>query len=139
VVSLRELTGPALSHPVLKEALQVTQISRGHQRLRKAFDPSRLRSRAEGLVKVLLELPQRLGRGRRFERGETAVAPSAQGVEPRVAEPGGTSLAIPLLLAATVLLWFLRFPTLLGSWTAPAQALILAALGLGLLRSIWNE
>jgi hypothetical protein len=139
LVSLRELTGPALSHRVLKEALQVVQVSRGNQRLRKALDPGRLTRSAEGLVKMLMELPRRLERDRRIQRLETASPPRAAGERPLLAEPNGTSLAIGLLLGATLLLWFLRFPTLLGPWTAPAQALTMVALGLGLLRLIWNE
>ena len=138
VVGLRELTGPALSHHVLREALQVAQISRGHQRLRRALDPSRITRRAEGLVKMLMELPRRLERDRRLGRLEPEGPASAQSARPGVVEPGSTSLAIGLLLAATLLLWFVRFPTSLGSWTAPAQALTLAALGLWLLRGIWK-
>jgi hypothetical protein len=139
VVSLRELTGPALSHQVLKEALQVAQISRGHHRLRRTLDPSRMTRRAEGLVKMLIELPRRLERDRRFQHPDHAGPASAKGNELRVDEPVWMGLAVGLLLAATLLLWFLRFPTLLGPWTAPAQALTLAGLGLWLLRSIWNE
>lgn len=139
VVGLRDLTGPALSHRVLKEAVQAGQISRGHQRLRKALDPSRLTRLTESLVKVLVELPRRLERDRRARRLETADPARATNAAPAAAEPKGMSLAIGLLLAGTLLLWFLRFPSLLGPWTAPAQALTLGALGLGLLFWIWRE
>ena len=117
----------------------MVQISRGAERLRKALDPSRLTRRAEGLMKSLVEWPQRLERERRFGRVEPAAPANAGSPGPRAADPNGTSLAVGLLLVATLLLWFLRFPALLGPWTAPAQALTLVVLGLWLLRSIWNE
>lgn len=139
LVGLRELTGPALSHHGLREALQVAQISRGNQRLRKALDPSRITRRAEGAVKMLMELPRRLEQESRLRRMEPEVPASAEGAEPGVAKPNWTSPAIGVLLAATLLIWFLRFPTLLGPWTELAQAMTLATLGLGLLLWIWKE
>jgi hypothetical protein len=139
LVGLRELTGPALSHHVLREALQVAQVSRGSRRLRKALDPSLITRRAEGAVKMLMELPRRLERDSRLRRLEPEGPASGDGAEPGVAKANWTSPAIGLLLAATLLIWFLRFPTLLGRWTDLAEAITLATLGLGLLLWIWKE
>jgi hypothetical protein len=138
LISLRELTGPALSHEVLKEAVQAAQVSQGHQQLRKALDPSRLSRFGEVLVKTLIDLPQRLERRRRGHRSQPSESESQGRRESGQAEPRSDRLSLGLLLVATLLLWLLRFPTLLGPWTPLAQALALAALGLGLLRLVWK-
>ena len=48
-------------------------------------------------------------------------------------------LTAALLVAATLVLWFQRSPTLLAAWTGPVQALLLTLLGAALLRWIWKS
>jgi hypothetical protein len=138
IVALRDLTGPALSRAVLRESLQVTQIARGSERVRKALDPSLLTRTAEGAVKMLLELPRTLERSVLLGRSADARPAERRDTEPADVESGWTAIAVWLLLAATLLIWFQRFPTLLGPWTETAQAAVLVLLGVGLLRSIWK-
>jgi hypothetical protein len=137
LVNLRDLAGPALSHHVLREALQVVQISRGARRVGKALDPSLISRGAESAVKMLMELPRTLERGRRPPRPERETPASRDGERAAIENDGWTGLVIGLLLAATLLIWFLRFPRALGDWTEVAQAIALAMLGLGLLRWSW--
>lgn len=138
LVCLRDLAGPALSHHVLREAVQVAQISRGRKRLGKMLDPSLISRGAEGAVKMLMEMPRNLERERRSRRLEREGRGRADEKRPRPDGDHGTSLAVGLLLASTLLIWFLRFPTGLGRFTELAQAITLAALGLGLLRWVWK-
>ena len=138
LVALRDLTGPALSRAVLRESLQVTQIARGSERVRKALDPSLLTRTAGGAMRMLLELPRTLERTVLLGRSADGRQPEREVREPAAADSGWTAVAVWLLLAATLLIWFQRFPALLGPWTEAAQAAILTLLGLGLLRSIWR-
>lgn len=138
LVNLRDLTGPTLSHGVLREALQVAQISRGRRRLRKTLEPSMITRKAEGVVKMLMELPQTLERKSRLERDKLERPTRNVGDGPIAARRVWTDLATGLVLAATLWLWFARVPTLFGGWTGLIQAIALGALGLGLLRRIWK-
>lgn len=136
LVALREVAGPALSSGVLRESLQVSQISRGTERLRRAIEPGLLTRSAEGVVRLLTEMPRLLERSGALRR------PAPEPPRLRAEEPpdrGVALLAAWLLLAATAGLWFHRLPTLLGAWTETAQAGVLALLGAGLLRWIWRS
>jgi len=137
LVSLRELTGPALSHEVFRESLQAIQIARGGERLRRALDPSLLARSAEGAVRLLTQLPRVLERAGLLRDGQPPSGGRAEG-EP-AAGSGWATLAAGLLLAATLVLWFQRLPNLLGPWTETAQALAVLAFGAGLLRWIWKQ
>jgi hypothetical protein len=138
LIGLRDLTGPAFSNDVLREALQVTQISRGNRRLRKMLDPSRMTRGAEGVVKMLMEMPRKLERDSRRPRLEAEIQLTTEGGETGGHKAERAGFAIGLLLAATLLMWFVRFPALLGRFPAPAQAVVLTTLGLLLLRWIWK-
>lgn len=138
LVSLRDLAGPGLSHHVLREAAQVVQIARGRKRVLKSLDPKLLSRGAESAARMLMELPRNLERSRRSQRLERENPLNAESQRPGLGFDGWTGLAVGLLLAATMLIWFLRFPTALGRFTDVAQAITLAALGLGLLRAVWK-
>ena len=128
LVGLRALCGPSLSHAVLRESLQVVQISRGSERLRKALDPSVITRSAESAVQMLTELPRTLERISLSRKGRSDLRSD----EDDAAEPARddwATLTAALLVAATLVLWFQRSPTLLAAWTAPVQALLLTLLG----------
>jgi hypothetical protein len=135
LICLREVAGPTLSSGVLRESLQVSQISRGTERLRRAIEPGLLTRGAEGVVKLLTDMPRLLERG--ALRRPAPAPPPLRGSEGP--DRGLALLAAWLLLAATASLWFHRLPTLLGAWTETAQAGVLALLGVGLLRWIWRS
>jgi len=138
LVSLRALCGPSLSHAVLRESLQVVQISRGSERLRDALDPSVITRSAETAVRMLTELPRTLERMTLSRNGR----PDLRSEDDDAADPARAdwaTLTAALLLAATLVLWFQRSPTLLAAWTGPVQALLLTLLGAALLRWIWKS
>jgi hypothetical protein len=137
LVSLRELAGVPLSASVFREALQVSQIGRGAERLRSGVADSELLTRGtEGLAQILTNMPRLL------ERASAHPRPARHRVREREDDAWSGEwmlLAAWLLMAATLWLWFQRLPMLLGSWTETALAGILTLVGLGLVRRIWRS
>lgn len=137
LVRLRELAGGGLSHGVLRESLQVTQISRGAEQMRRALGPAQLVRSLESLFETLTDVPRWLAR-----RGERPGAPAPREPGREQADSHGSgwaTLAAGLLLALSLGIWFLRLPTLAGSWTPAVEAVAVALVGLGLLRAAWRS
>lgn len=127
LVRLRELTGGGLSHEVLRESLQVAQITRGAEHLLEASRPSQLLRSAEAWLDWLGDLRRRLGGVRIAEPGEA-----------RGEGRGWLALAAGLLLLGSFWIWFERLPRLFGGFTAGVEACAVALTGLLLLRAIWR-
>lgn len=140
LVCLREVAGGGLSHDVLREALQVAQISRGAEELRKAVSPAQVVRSALSMIDMLADLPRRLERAGAQKLAEAEPATRAtDGDEPKRANAGWAALAAGLLLVGSLVIWFERLPALFGGWTPALQAGALALVGLGLIRIIWRS